>query len=149
MYGACVGYPLEAVRGAISQKGSVVGISPALNREEHIHDFAYTPGDKEIIIYSGLGKHARDVVFIRSTDAVIFIGGAEGSLLEFCVAYGNNKVIGILLGSGGIADQLEAITDAFYHKPGVNPVIVKSSDPYELVMLVASELKKQDEQQTY
>jgi hypothetical protein len=65
------------------------------------------------------------------------------------VAYGNNKVIGILLGSGGIADQLEAITDAFYHKPGVNPVIVKSSDPYELVMLVASELKKQDEQQTY
>ena len=34
--GACPGYPQEAVKGAKSKGGVVVGVSPALNMEEHI-----------------------------------------------------------------------------------------------------------------
>ena len=34
--GACPGLPHEAVKGAIEAKGVVVGISPALNLEEHV-----------------------------------------------------------------------------------------------------------------
>ncbi len=140
MYGACNGYPREAVRGSLDKGGVVVGISPSANITEHEKTFGFTPFPEEIIIYSGLGKHARDVLFVRGTDAMLFISGAEGTLLEFCAAYGSNKIIAILDGSGGISDHLEEIKSWFYKKPGVSPVIVKSDDPKELLQKVLDAL---------
>lgn len=141
-YGACTGYPHEAVKGAMSKGGAVVGVSPALNIQDHIRDYGYKPFDEEIVLYTGLNKHGRDVVLMRSCDAAIIIGGAEGSLLEFCVAYGNNKIIGVLLGSGGVSDHLAEIKSYFYHKQGIDPVVIFHSDPEKLVEEVHLKLKE-------
>ncbi|MBI3384901.1 LOG family protein [Candidatus Gottesmanbacteria bacterium] len=140
LYGAGLGFPKYSAKGALAKGGTVVGISPAQNINDHANSFNFVPLFGEVTIFTGLGLHARDVVFVRSSDAVIFIGGGEGSLLEFTVSYRLNKVIGLLLGSGGITDHLEEIKSWFYKKPGVNPVIVKSKDPKELVQKVLEKL---------
>src|SRR3990167_5240460 len=50
------------------------------------------------------------------------------------------KVIGVLTGTGGIADELEVLHQTI-HKPG-KAIIFFSSDPKELVKLVIGEVEK-------
>ncbi len=46
-------------------------------------------------------------MFIRATDAVIFVHGRIGTLNEFTIAFEDKKPIGILTNSGGISDELD------------------------------------------
>ena len=141
LYGGGHGYPKQAAKGALSQGGSVISISPAFCLEEHKAFYKVEPEPDEVLVYTGFGFQGRDVIFIRSCDAVININGGEGSLLEYIVGYRNNKIMGLMEGSGGITDHLEQITSWFYKKEGVVPVIVKSKDPVELVKLIIDKLQ--------
>ena len=38
MFGACLGYPYEAAKGAFQNNGHVIGISPAKDKQEHKKD---------------------------------------------------------------------------------------------------------------
>ena len=58
-------------------------------------------------MYTGFGYSGRNLLFIRSTDAVIFICGRIGTLNEFTIAFEDKKPIGILTESGGISDELD------------------------------------------
>jgi predicted Rossmann-fold nucleotide-binding protein len=51
----------------------------------------------------------REVVNIRSSDVVIIIGGRSGTLGEFSIAYDEGKLIGILIGTGGITSEIKHI----------------------------------------
>jgi predicted Rossmann-fold nucleotide-binding protein len=46
----------------------------------------------------------RNIHLVRSSDALITVGGRMGSLHELATALESRKVVGILLGSGGLAD---------------------------------------------
>lgn len=107
--GACPGLPHEAVRGAKEQGGIVVGISPALNLEEHVRKYLSPTRGYDAIIYTGSGLMGREIENIRSCDVVIFAGGRSGTLGEFAIAYDEGKVIGILEGTGGITQHLKTI----------------------------------------
>ncbi len=125
--GACPGLPHEAVKGAKSMGGIVVGVSPALNLEEHVVKFKSPVRGYDALIYTGSGLMGREIENIRSCDAVVFAGGRSGTLGEFAIAYDEAKVIGILESTGGITEHLKSIVSLFRKETGA--VLVSSPDP--------------------
>jgi uncharacterized protein (TIGR00725 family) len=108
-----------------------LGISPAENRHEHVTRYGLPVEGADVIVYTGFGYKGRNVINIRSADIVIIFGGATGTLNEFTIAYDEGKIIGVLEGSGGVADHLREII-AFCKKATAGAVIF-NRDPGELV----------------
>ncbi|MCK4818959.1 LOG family protein, partial [bacterium] len=107
--GACPGLPDEAAFGAHKAGGLVMGVSPAFSEKEHIEHYKSPKEYYDIILYTGMGLMERDIINIRSNDAIILLGGGVGTLNEFTVAYDEGKVIGVLEGSGGVSNHIEDI----------------------------------------
>lgn len=128
--GATTGYSYEAVKGVKEKGGLTVGISPAENDNEHIKMYKKPTDEFDIIIYTGFGMKGRNVVLVRSADIALFVGGGTGTLNEFTIAYDEGKVIGILKGSGGVADNIDAILKIATKK---KPLIIMEADPSRLV----------------
>jgi len=128
--GACPGLPHDAVKGAKSAGGIVVGISPALNFEEHCIKYHSPYEGYDMLVYTGSGLMGREIENIRSCDLVVFMGGRSGTLGEFAIAYDEGKVIGILQGTGGIADRMDTIVRLVEKETGAH--IVYSRKPEEL-----------------
>jgi len=107
--GACPGLPMEAVVGAKGAGGLVVGISPALSETEHVQRFNSPVEGFDVLIYTGSGLMGREVVNIRSSDIVVIAGGRSGTLGEFAIAYDEGRLVGVLTGTGGVADMVEEL----------------------------------------
>jgi len=129
--GACPGLPHEAVKGAKSVGGTVVGISPALNFREHVVRFKSPVRGYDALVYTGSGLMGREIENIRSCDVVVFAGGRSGTLGEFAIAYDEGKVIGILENTGGITEHLKTIV-SFVRKE-TKAILVSSPDPKDLL----------------
>jgi uncharacterized protein (TIGR00725 family) len=85
----------------------------------------------DVIIYTGFGYKGRNVINVRSADIVLILGGATGTLNEFTIAYDEGKIIGVLEGSGGVADHIREIIKAC-NKPTLGTVFF-DSDPGKLI----------------
>ncbi len=129
--GACPGMPHEAVRGAKEEGGIVVGVSPALNLEEHVGKYHSPTRGYDAIIYTGSGLMGREIENIRSCDVVIFVGGRSGTLGEFAIAYDEAKVIGIVEGTGGITEHLREIINMMKKETGA--IVCYDADPERLL----------------
>lgn len=114
--GATTGLPEMVARAARNHNGLTIGISPAISLEEHVNRYRLPADCAEIMMFTGFGLKGRNVINIRSSDIVIIFGGAMGALNEFTIAYDEGKIIGVLEGSGGIADHIREII-GFTHKP--------------------------------
>lgn len=131
--GACPGLPHAAVQGAKSEGGTTIGISPAMNREEHRLVYYY-PETSDVILFTGMGTKGRNVILVRSADACVFVGGRMGTLNEFTIAYdelNENCVIGILTGTGGLSDEFVRLAQ-LAGKPSLAR-LVADADPACLV----------------
>jgi len=129
--GACPGLPHFAVKGAKSANGIVVGISPALNFEEHAMRYRSPYEGYDALVYTGSGLMGREIENIRSCDLVVLMGGRSGTLGEFAIAYDEGKIIGVLQGTGGIADRMETIVKLVEKETGAH--IVYSREPADLL----------------
>lgn len=112
--GVCVtgdttGVPLYAARGSHNAGGITVGISPAHSQEDHERHYRLPLNDMDLVIYTGFAYSGRNLLFIRSCDAVIFICGRIGTLNEFTIAFEDKKPIGILTKTGGITEEIDNI----------------------------------------
>ncbi|MCR4277943.1 MAG: hypothetical protein NUV80_00530 [Candidatus Berkelbacteria bacterium] len=105
--GDTTGIPLAAAKGAKKAGGFTVGISPASSYLEHVKKYKLPHKFIDFAMYTGFGYSGRNLLFIRSTDAVIFVCGRIGTLNEFTIAFEDKKPIGILTESGGISDELD------------------------------------------
>lgn len=128
--GATTGYSYEAAKSASACGGFTIGISPAENYKEHVEAYKLPTTHYKILIYTGLGYKARDVVLIRSVDAVIFIGGGTGTICELCITIDNQKIIGILEGSGGATAFFNKIAEVSHRN---KPKFIYECDPQLLV----------------
>jgi len=108
-----------------------IGISPASNQQEHVDQYKLPLDACDAIVYTGFGLKGRNVVLVRSCDVVLFIAGAMGSLNEFTIAHDEGKVIGCLAGTGGVADESEALLQKFGKR--TNARIFQNGDPEKLV----------------
>ncbi len=109
--GATTGLPALVAKSFREQGGLAVGISPAENHAEHLGRYGLPDDGADVMIYTGFGYKGRNVINIHSSDIVIILGGATGTLNEFTIAYDEGKVIGVLAGSGGVADHIEKIVE--------------------------------------
>ena len=129
--GACPGLPHEAVRGAKSEGGTVIGISPGHNLREHVEQYNSPTDGYDVIIYTGSGLMGREIENIRTCDFVIIAGGRSGTLGEFAIAYDESKVIGVLEDTGGIASRISQIVEFIDKETGT--VICYDRDPAGLL----------------
>ncbi len=128
--GDTTGIPNEAAKGAKRGKGITLGISPASSFHEHVRKYRLPYKYTDFAIYTGFGYSGRNLLFIRSTDAVIFIHGRIGTLNEFTIAFEDKKPIGILVDSGGISDELDHLLTVAHRG---RHAIVFDQDPKRLV----------------
>ncbi|HET9030395.1 MAG TPA: hypothetical protein VFN49_09465 [Candidatus Aquilonibacter sp.] len=129
--GACPGLPHAAVLGAHEAGGQSLGVSPALSREEHVNVYGSPLQPYTTMVFTGSGLMGRETHNIHSSDFVLFVGGRSGTLGEFCIAYDEGKLIGILTNSGGISNEFEHIA-ALVHKE-TGSLIIADDEPEKLV----------------
>lgn len=137
--GATTGYSNEAAIGAHEEKGLVIGISPAAGENSHKREYCLPTENFDAIIYTGFGYKGRNLVNIRAADAVIMVSGGIGTLNEATIAYDAGKNIGVLKGSGGVADNIKTIMELCYQK--TKSKIMYGSNPKKLVKRILEELK--------
>ena len=129
--GATTGLPDLVARAFRKHGGFALGISPASSRREHVDRYGLPDEGSDVIVYTGFGYKGRNVINVRSSDIVLIFGGATGTLNEFTIAYDEGKVIGVLEGSGGVADHIREIID-FCKKP-TQGIVLFANDPEKLV----------------
>lgn len=129
--GACPGYPHQAVLGAKSVGGLVIGISPALCWQEHVERYHSPWREFDALIYTGSGLMGREIELIRSCDVVVVVAGRSGTLGEFAIAYDEAKLIGVLEDTDGIAAHIRQIVAIINKETGAD--VLYDSDPASLI----------------
>lgn len=122
--GATVGLPWFAAQGAFSvkdRKGDSIGFSPASSFREHVTVYRLPTVEFDYINFTGMAYVGRNIHLVRSSDAVITVGGRMGSLHEFATALESQKIVGVLLGSGGLADYVPTLLQNI-QAPGVKNI---------------------------
>ncbi|MEI8230621.1 MAG: hypothetical protein WCG83_05830 [Candidatus Peregrinibacteria bacterium] len=129
--GACPGLPHDALLGAKEAGGFTIGISPAFSEYAHVNDYG-SPLDNDMMIYTGKGFMERDIVNIRSSDAIVIISGGIGTLNELTIAYDEGRPLGVLTHTGGISDSVPHIIQDLC-KRTLPPNLVFDDDPAKLL----------------
>jgi uncharacterized protein (TIGR00725 family) len=132
--GIAPGLPHDSVLGAKSEGGLVIGISPAQSFTEHIARYNSPTRGYDIIVYTGSGLMGREVANIQTCDAVVIVGGRSGTLGEFAIAFDQAKLIGVLEGTGGIADHIDDLLKVINKNTGAK--VIGHTDPIKLVELL-------------
>jgi uncharacterized protein (TIGR00725 family) len=139
--GATVGLPHYAAMGFMAVEdahGVSVGFSPATSFREHVATYRLPTKEFDYINFTGMEYVGRDVHLVRSSDAIITVGGRMGSLHELSTALESRKVCGVLLGSGGLADYVPTLLEHI-EAPGSRDIIY-DNDPIRLVKKVVEAL---------
>ncbi|MBI2053445.1 MAG: LOG family protein [Candidatus Sungbacteria bacterium] len=137
--GATTGAPLWGALGAKEENGFVIGLSPASSEVEHVKKYQLPLDNHDIIIYTGFGYAGRNLLLTRSSDAVIVTCGRMGTLNEFTIAFEDKKPIGVLTGTGGMADELEELLAKAHRGTGK---VIFESDPKKLLAKVMEAVAK-------
>lgn len=137
--GATTGLPHEAVKGTKGSGGFSVGISPANDLKEHTNKYGMPKDFHDVIIFTGFERKGRNVINVRSCDVAIFLAGSYGSLNEFTTACDEGKVIGVLEGTGGVADHMKEIVRICDKETGAK--IFYDTDPKKLIEKVLEAVK--------
>jgi len=81
-------------------------------------------------MYTGFGYSGRNLLFVRSTDAIIIISGRIGTLNEFTIAFEDKKPIGVLTDTDGISDEVDHLLNIAHRG---RAKIILNDDPRKLV----------------
>ena len=139
--GATTGMPFEAARGAKSVGGMVIGWSPAITKREHVGKYKLPLDYLDFTVYTGAGYVGRDMMLVRASDAVFIVSGRIGTLNEFSIAFEDKKPIGVLMGTGGITNELKDMLKAAHHPRSHH--IFFDTDPDRLVKTIIKVLDKE------
>lgn len=142
--GATTGFPLYAAIGAKESGGFSIGFSPASTEREHVETYKLPLDYMDVIVYTGFGYSGRDILLIRSSDAVVIGCGRIGTLNEFSIAFEDRRPLGILEGSWDTDELLRSFIGSAHR---MNEKIVFDSDPKALVERLI-ELVMKDKEKT-
>ena len=140
--GGTTGIPYRAAQGCKDKCGLSIGISPAIDRIEHVEKFGKPTDAYDALIFTGMGYSGRNPINIRSCDGVIYIGGESGTLNEFTNGLYEARVLGVLEGVGGITDKIRDIMREFQTNHGSK--VVYDNNPKRLIEIVLSEINARD-----
>lgn len=138
--GATSGVPYWSAIGAKEEGGMVIGFSPAASESSHLKTYHLPIDYHDVIIYTGFNYAGRNLLLTRSSDAVIIICGRTGTLNEFTISFEDRKPIGILTGTGGIADMIKSIIKKSHRS---SDKIVYDPNPKKLISKVIKLIRKE------
>lgn len=149
--GACPGLPYAVIAEAAASGIEIWGFSSSLNLESQQREYPdddtsiytkliYVPADYPFANSDRACKKYRNVISTASCDAGIIISGRWGSLNEFTNLIDMQKTVGVLTGTGGIADELPALSQKI-SKAGQGRVIF-NDHPEQLVDKILKTLSK-------
>lgn len=128
--GATTGVPYWVAKAVKEEGGIVIGYSPAVSKRAHVNTYHLPLDYHDVVMYTGFHYSGRNLLLMRSADAIITICGRIGTLNEFTIGFEDDKPIGVLEGTGGMADRLRDIVENAHRGPGR---VVFSKDPKELL----------------
>ena len=137
--GATTGFPLWSAMGAKDVNGVSIGISPAASPKEHVSAYRLPLEYTDLIMYTGFGYAGRDLLLVRSSEAVIVGCGRVGTIHEFTVAFEDDKPIGILEGEWEMDETIRRILEKSNRK---HEKIVFDADPKSLIKKVVALIEK-------
>lgn len=151
--GACTGIPYQVAFEAAKGGVEVWGYSPATNLKSQkkftpkdnlsiYKKIVYTPSNFEFSADLNVSKKYRNVISTASCDAGLIIAGRWGTMNEFTNLYEMGKVIGVLTGTGGIADELPALHKKITKKS--KAVVLFNNSPRLLIEMVIKELNSRN-----
>jgi uncharacterized protein (TIGR00725 family) len=129
--GATVGLPYYAAQAAKRAKGMSIGFSPASSLREHLYKYRLPVGVYDFVNFTGMHYVGRDIHLVQSSDALITVGGRFGSLHEFTTALESRMPCGVLLGSGGTADEIPTLMERL--EPPHRNLVIFDDNPERLV----------------
>ena len=122
--------------------GVSFGISPAASKKEHEEVYRLPLKAMDAVIYTGFGFPGRDLMLIRSSDAVVIGCGRIGTIHEFTVAWEANMPLGVLVGEWQTDEVIHNIIDSSNRQ---NPNVIFEKDPKVMIeKLIAMVRKKED-----
>jgi uncharacterized protein (TIGR00725 family) len=139
--GATSGFPLYAAEGAKEAGGVSFGLSPAASKKEHLEVYRLPLKAMDAIIYTGFGFPGRDLMLVRSSDAIVIGCGRIGTIHEFTVAWEANMPLGILEGEWATD---EVIRNIIKNSNRENPNVIFEKDPKVLVAKLLEMVKSQE-----
>jgi uncharacterized protein (TIGR00725 family) len=113
--GATRGLPYYAAKAAKEEGGrdiTSIGFSPAASRVAHVKKYLLPLDAFDTVLFTGFEYTGRNLLLVRTADAVVMIGGRIGTLNELTIAIEERKPIGVLLGSGGMTEEVEHVLKA-------------------------------------
>lgn len=149
--GASTGLPYEVAKAAKEHGAEVWGFSQATNLKEQeklapdcnssvYKKLIYIPKNYEFASNNAVCKKYRNVTSTATCDAGIIIAGRWGTLNEFTNLYDMGKIIGVLTGTGGIADELADLNKKINKKSKAE--VLFSDYPKKIIQNVIKELEK-------
>lgn len=129
--GATSGFPHSSAQGYKESKGMFsLGLSPAANEKEHTDLYLLPLDSCDLVIFTGFGFPVRDIMLVKSSDAMVLGCGRIGTIHEFTVAFESNIPIGILEGPWA-TDKV--IRDILRNSNRTNPNVIFESDPKKMI----------------
>lgn len=149
--GASTGVPYEVAVVARQHGSKVWGFSPANDLVEQkklapgqdlsVYDkLIYVPTSFSLSDDVRVRRKYRNVVSTATCDAGLIISGRWGTLNEFTNMHDMGKVIGVLTGTGGVADELASLCQKINKKSGAE--VIFDDSPEKLVEEVIKTLDK-------
>ncbi|MBP6888372.1 MAG: hypothetical protein KBC21_01595 [Candidatus Pacebacteria bacterium] len=139
--GATSGFPLYAAEGAKEAGGVSFGLSPAASKKEHLEVYRLPLKAMDAVIYTGFGFPGRDLMLVRSSDAIVIGCGRIGTIHEFTVAWEANMPLGILEGEWATDEVIRTIIK---NSNRDNPNVIFEKDPKVLVSKLIEMVKAQE-----
>ena len=136
--GATSGFPEYALDGFKEVGGVSLGLSPASSKREHLEVYRLPTAGLDHIIYTGFGYAGRDLMLVRSADAVILGCGRIGTIHEFTISFESNIPIGVLEGEWATHNTIRKIIEDSGRE---NCAIVYDSDPDRLIEKIIELIK--------
>jgi adenosine/AMP kinase len=99
----------------------------------------------DFVMYTGFGYPMRDILLVRSSEAVIFGCGRIGTIHEFTIAFEDDKPIGIL---EGCWPTDEVIRNIIENSNRPHDHIIFDADPDKLVKRIIQMIKNKRDERT-
>ncbi len=128
------GFSFWVSKGVSEKGGTAVGFSPSGNKVEHKERYRLPVEPFSSIVYTGLGFPGRNLMMMRSSDALIVGPGYIETFHEFMMALEEGKIIGVWEGPW---EMDEAIHDLI-GKKGKSLHVIFEKDPAKLIKRIVS-----------
>ncbi len=142
MTGATSGFPMYVAEGAKEAGGVSFGLSPAASKKEHVEVYRLPLKAMDAVIYTGFGFPGRDLMLVRSSDAVVIGCGRIGTIHEFTVAWEANLPLGILEGEWATD---EVIRNIIKNGNRENKNVIFEKDPKIMIERLIEMVRKKEE----